>query len=69
MREETLIQKVLGRFPRSPEQHNGPFEADAEIVTIGDALWAVTMDEFSEAEDAFGGLEDATLDTIWSPAS
>ena len=61
MREETLIHEILRQFPRSPDQHNGPFEADAEIMTIGDQLWAITMDEFSEAEDAFGGLEDATL--------
>lgn len=61
MREESLIDAIWRKFPRAPDQRNGPFESDAEIVTIADELWAITVDEFSEAEDAFGGLEAENL--------
>ena len=53
MREENMIAELLRAFPRSPEQHNTPHSCDAELVTIGDALWAMTIDEFSPEEDLF----------------
>jgi thiamine-monophosphate kinase len=61
MTEVEMIQRLIARFPRSGEQLNGPFEADAEIVRLGDQVWALTMDEFSPAEDLFTDTNPAEL--------
>lgn len=53
MRETDLIQQMMKGFQRGPDQHNGLFECDAEIVTVGDQLWGMSMDDFSPAEDLF----------------
>ena len=53
MNEYQTIAKILSRFRRSPEQFNAPFESDAEFVRIGEALWGMTIDEFSPGEDCF----------------
>jgi len=53
--ETNLISAFLN-CPRSPDQQNAPYTSDAEIVTIGDTLMAVTVDEFS-AEDGLGSFE------------
>lgn len=53
MREYELIEKIAGFFPRSSTQLNKLFECDSEIIRIGDAVWALTMDEFSPEEDLF----------------
>lgn len=61
MREDQLIAAMVQRFRRSAAQKNAPFAADAEIVEIGDSLWALTVDEFSPEEDLFGDLDPALL--------
>ena len=61
MRESDLIRAMWEHFPRSLKQQNRLFHTDAEIVTIGDMRWAITMDEFSDEEDGFGPLDTPTL--------
>lgn len=56
MREDKLISNILSNFKRSEKQKNKPFECDAEIVTIANQLWGITMDEFSADEDSFYDL-------------
>jgi len=56
MREDALIRALTARFPRAPEQRNAPFTSDAEIVRLGDATYALTLDEFS-AEDGLNAAE------------
>jgi thiamine monophosphate kinase len=55
MTERELIARILPGCERSPAQRNRPFEADAELLDLNGALWAVTTDEFSGAEDRFTG--------------
>jgi len=57
MREYDLITSILGNFSRSKKQKNDAFACDAEIVSIGDRDWGITMDEFSPEEDMFGEME------------
>lgn len=57
MREEELITSLLGNFSRSEKQKNGAFFCDAEIVSIGNQTWGITMDEFSPEEDLFGDMD------------
>lgn len=57
MREYDLIAGIIGSFSRSNKQKNDPFACDAEIVSIGDSDWGITMDEFSQEEDMFGDME------------
>lgn len=40
-------------FVRSDRQRNALFECDSEIILIGEALWGLSMDEFSPEEDLF----------------
>lgn len=61
MRESEIITSILGNFSRSTKQKNKAFACDAEIVTIADKLWGITMDEFSAAEDMFGEIEPFAL--------
>jgi len=53
MSEYDTIRNIASAFARSPLQRNGIFECDAEIVEIGNQLWALTIDEFSPGEDLF----------------
>lgn len=61
MNEQEMIRSLISRFPRSGEQLNGPFEADAEILRIGNQVWALTIDEFSPEEDLFVAATPAAL--------
>ncbi len=61
MTEYELIQSMAAKFPRSPDQSNRLFECDAEIVRIGDAVWGMTMDDFSPEEDLFTSATPVTL--------
>jgi len=51
--ERELIRALTAGFPRAPEQLNATHEADAEILRVGAALWAATIDDFSAEEDLF----------------
>ncbi len=53
MTEYDIIRSFSQNFKRSSEQQNGLFESDAELIMIGDQLWALTMDEFTPDEDLF----------------
>jgi thiamine-monophosphate kinase len=55
--ERDLIEALSLGFPRAPEQVNAIHEADAEILRIGDALWAATVDDFTAEEDLFFDAE------------
>lgn len=60
MKEYDLIRNIAVNFKRSRDQHNELFECDAEIITIGDRKWGISMDEFSPEEDLFTS-EDSFL--------
>ncbi len=60
MREQAIIENILGQFDRSDDQLNKSFECDAEIVKVSGGNIAVTMDEFSD-EDMFGDPGAAVL--------
>ncbi len=53
MTECDMIKAFTGKFPRSLQQLNTPFECDSELIRIGDQTWAVTIDDFSPEEDLF----------------
>jgi len=53
MNEYEIIRSVAGKFPRSRWQRNEVFTSDAELIQIGDQLWALTIDEFTPEEDLF----------------
>lgn len=53
MTEYDIIRSFSQNFKRSNEQKYGLFECDAELIRIGDQLWALTMDEFTPEEDLF----------------
>ena len=53
MTEYDIIRSFSQNFRKSNEQRNGLFESDAELINIGDQLWALTMDEFTPEEDLF----------------
>jgi thiamine-monophosphate kinase len=61
MNEADVIRAFADAFPRSPRQANGVFESDAEIVRIGDALWGLTIDEFTPEEDLFTSEDPKSL--------
>ncbi len=61
MNEAEIIRCFSSAFTRSPLQRNGLFECDAEIISIGDQLWALTMDEFTPDEDLFSSEFPQTL--------
>lgn len=61
MRERDLIASIAARFPRHPDQRNALFACDAEIVPFGGKLLAVSIDEFTEAEDGFGPADPRAL--------
>ncbi len=61
MNEAEIIRCFASAFTRSPLQRNGLFECDAEIISIGDQLWALTMDEFTPDEDLFSSECPQTL--------
>lgn len=61
MSEYELIKALSQSFPRSPLQRNGLFECDAEIIHIGEQLWALTMDEFTPEEDLFSSDDPELL--------
>ena len=53
MTEYDFIRSFAGKFKRDPQQLNGLFESDAELIDIGGQTWALTMDEFTPEEDRF----------------
>ena len=53
MNEYDLVRMISRKFPRSPQQRNGCLKCDAELITLGDQLWALTMDDFTPEEDLF----------------
>ena len=61
MNEYEMIQQLVAHCPRSDQQQNGLFEADAELVRMGDGLWAFTTDEFSAQEDGFTADDPVAL--------
>lgn len=61
MTEYDLIRQLAAGFSRCPQQQNALFECDAELLRIGDQLWALTLDEFTPEEDRFGDLPPAAL--------
>ena len=61
MNEYDTIRAIAARFPRSRDQLNQPFECDAELLRMGDAVWGLTMDEFTPEEDRFTSEAPATL--------
>ncbi|MBN2449820.1 MAG: hypothetical protein JXR77_05490 [Lentisphaeria bacterium] len=54
MTEYDLIRRLTRNLRRSPRQRNALFECDAELVQLSGGLWALSIDEFSAAEDLFG---------------
>ena len=61
MNEYDMIEQLVAHCPRSAQQQNGLFEADAELVRMADGLWAFTTDEFSAEEDGFTTDNPAAL--------
>jgi len=53
MDEYAFIKGLAAKFSRSRAQRNKLFECDSEILELGNSLWGLTMDEFSQAEDLF----------------
>lgn len=53
MTEHELIGRLVAGLPRHPAQRNETFTCDAELLEIGGRTWAVTVDDFSPAEDLF----------------
>lgn len=53
MNEYDTIRAIAAQFRRSPDQLNGLFECDAELVRIRGETWGLTMDDFSPDEDLF----------------
>lgn len=53
MTEADIIRLFTQPFPRSEQQLNAPFECDAELLRIGDEIWACSIDDFSPEEDLF----------------
>jgi len=53
MTEADAIRLIHAGFPRPAAQRNLPFECDAELLALGNETWALTVDEFSPAEDRF----------------
>lgn len=51
MNEYELIKSLVGNFKRCPSQLNELFEADAEIVRIGDTTIAITIDAMVDEID------------------
>ncbi len=50
MKEADIIKAIRTRLRSCPQQRNGVFESDAEVVELGGRLLAFTADDFS-AED------------------
>ena len=61
MNEYEMIRRLLVPFSRNPHQRNAPFECDSELLEIAGELWAVTVDEFSPAEDCFPDADPIQL--------
>ena len=61
MKEYDLIRHITKDFRRSKSQHNDLFECDAEIITIGNRKWGMSMDDFSPEEDLFTSEDPALL--------
>jgi thiamine monophosphate kinase len=61
MSEYDIICSFSKAFRRNALQENGLFECDAEIVKMGDQLWALTMDEFTPEEDLFTSHDPRAL--------
>lgn len=53
MTEADIIRLFTQPFRRSDQQLNEPFECDAELLRIGDEIWACSIDDFSPEEDLF----------------
>ena len=60
MKEYDLIKHIAMHFQKSREQHNDLFECNAEIITIENQKWGLSMDDFSPEEDLFTS-EDPVL--------
>lgn len=61
MSEYDFIRNFTKAFEKSPRQRNEIFECDAELIEIGDQLWALTIDEFNPEEDLFTADDPAVL--------
>ncbi|HEY3378019.1 MAG TPA: AIR synthase related protein [Armatimonadota bacterium] len=61
MNEYDMIRQIAGAFPRHAAQLNAVHTCDAEVIRLGDALWALTLDEFSPEEDRFTRDDPETL--------
>ncbi|NCC51029.1 MAG: hypothetical protein EOM20_07405 [Spartobacteria bacterium] len=53
MNEYETIKHMSELFSQSPDQLNTVFSCDAELIRIGEAIWGLTIDEFTPEEDLF----------------
>jgi len=61
MHEREMLSRLARGFRRSPRQLNAPSMCDAEVVMLGEDMWAFTMDEFSRDEDLLDMGDPALL--------
>jgi thiamine-monophosphate kinase len=61
MGEFDIIRTITSHFARSPQQLNGPFECDSELFDFDGAKLAISVDEYTEAEDFFSSFFPKTL--------
>ncbi len=61
MTEADLIATLTAAFGRTSPRENAAMTCDAEIVRIGDVRYALSIDEFSAAEDAFDTADPERL--------
>jgi thiamine-monophosphate kinase len=61
MTEREIIETIAASFARSPQQRNGLFASDAEILEVGGRWLALTVDDYS-AEDRLTGADPACAD-------
>jgi thiamine-monophosphate kinase len=61
VKESAAIRALVSVLERARGQLNAPFEADAELIRLGDTQWGFTIDEYSPDEDFFSSYFPATL--------
>jgi thiamine-monophosphate kinase len=61
MNEYELIRQIASKFPRREGVDAGLFGCDAELVSIGQETWGLTIDEFTQEEDRFTMNDPASL--------
>jgi len=61
MNERELINTLSTVFAHQEGRIGKPFECDAERFKVGDELWAVNIDEFSQREDFFQHDDPAVI--------